>query len=442
MASAPGIDTPPSAISRAVPFRRGWVYLLLLTLIMINYMDRSAVSIVAKDIATEFKLSPVLLGYLFSSFLWTYVIFLLPVGILLDRFSSRQVMSVGIAVWSVAIAATAGVWSFSSLLATRLAMGAGEASAIPSCGRVVREWIPAGERGVASTVYSAGGFVGPAIGAILVAALTTRWGWRGAFIVLGVLGLIWLACNLIWFDRPEKTRWLSPEERQKILSERSAGAPDDIFAQGSAGVVLELLKSPSMWGTMILQAAGIYTYYLLLFWLPSYLQTTRHLSLMKTGFYTALPWAVAVPISIVLALLSDRILSRETLLLGRRRYAVIGCTLLAAVILLVPAMTNTAVILALFALSLGGISATISLNVALVTDLVHRPRDVGKAISLAILSGNVFGLLAPIITGYIVAALGNYGWAFGIGGVMLLIGAVAVGAMTRNVILAEPNARS
>jgi len=435
---ATGAETFGAPATGRVPFRRGWIYLLMITLVMINYMDRSVVGIVAKTLATEFNLSPVQLGYLFSSFLWTYCLCVLPVGILLDRYESRYVTSAGIGLWSLAIAATAGAWNFSSLIATRLVMGAGEATSIPACSRIVREWMPATERGVATTVFSAGGFIGPAIGAVLIAWLTTMWGWRGAFIVLALLGFVWLVANMIWFDRPERARWLSSAERNKILTERSAGAPDDIFTRGSAGVVFELLQSRSMWGAMILQAAGIYTYYLLLFWIPSYLQTTGNLSLMKTGLYTALPWAIAAPVSICLGLLSDRLLDRNKLMLGQRRYAVIGCTLLAACVLFVPLTTNTAVILTLFAISLSGISATISLNIVLVTDLFRRPRDIGKALSLAILSGNVFGLVAPIITGYLVANFGGYGWAFAIGGIMLLIGAVAVGTMTNAPILAEP----
>jgi len=104
-------------------------------------------------------------------------------------------------------------------------------------------------------------------------------------------------------------------------------------------------------------------------------------------------------------------------------------------VLLVPFASSTGVILVLFAAALSGINAAISLNVALVTDLVQRPRDVGKAISLTILSGNLCGLLAPIVTGYVVQGLGAYDWAFGIAGILLLIGAFAVGTMTRRVIL-------
>jgi ACS family glucarate transporter-like MFS transporter len=423
-----------------VHFRRGWIYVLMLALVTVNYIDRSALSVVARDVASEFKLSPVQMGYLFSSFFWSYVICLLPVGIMLDRFGARNVNSAGITLWSLAVAATAGVWSFSSLILVRLVMGAGEATSIPACGRIVREWMPARERGIASTIYSAGTFLGPAIGAVVVASITSMWGWRAAFVVLGALGFVWLACNLAWFDQPERVNWLSPEERQKIVTERGVAACEDIEARGNAAVVFELLRSPSMWGALIVQAAGIYTLYLLLFWMPTYLQTTKNLTDIRTGVYTAVPWAIAVPLSIGLAALSDWLLTREGLLAGKRRIAVVGCVLLAAVVLLVPFTNDTSVILALFAVSLSGISATISLNLALVTDLVHRPRDVGKALSLTVLSGNGCGLLAPIVTGYVVAGLGKYDWAFGVAGILLLVGAVAVGTMTRNVILPRDDA--
>ena len=429
------MTTQTAATAATSHFRRGWIYVLLLALVTINYMDRSALGIVAQSVRGEFGLSPVQMGYLFSSFLWTYAICILPIGIMLDRFPARNINAIGIVLWSLAMMATAGVWSFATLIGARMTMGAGEATSIPSCGRIVREWMPAKERGVANVVWSAGSFVGPALGAVVTASIASAMGWRAAFIILGALGFIWLICNLVWLDRPEKVTWLSDEERKKILSERSAGSPDAIGTQGNPGVVWELLKSPSQWGAMIAQASGIYTLYLLLFWMPSYLQDTKHLSILKTGIYTAIPWAIAVPVSIVIGLFSDRMLKNDTLLAGGRRAIVIACLLLSAVIAFVPFTDDTAMIIALFAVSLSGINATISLNLSLVTDLVHRASDVGKAISLTILSGNVCGLLAPIITGYVVAGLGVYDWALWIACILLVIGAIALCTMTRSVIL-------
>jgi ACS family glucarate transporter-like MFS transporter len=156
---------------------------------------------------------------------------------------------------------------------------------------------------------------------------------------------------------------------------------------------------------------------------------------MKTGLYTAIPWAIAVPVSIAIGLLSDRLLQNHSLLAGGRRTMVILCTLLSAVIVFVPFTDDTTLILALFALSLSGVNAMISLNLSLVTDLVHRASDVGKAIGLAILSGNLCGLLAPIVTGYVVSGLGSYDWALWISCILLMIGAIALATMTRGVIL-------
>jgi len=427
--------TSLTTVSAPTHFRRGWIYVLTLALVTINYMDRSALGVVAQAVRGEFSLSPIQMGYLFSSFLWTYVICLLPIGILLDRFTARNINAIGITLWSLAMAATAGVWNFATLIGVRMVMGAGEATSIPSCGRIVREWMPAQERGAANAFWSAGSFLGPAIGAIVTASITAAWGWRAAFIILGSLGFVWLACNLIWFDRPEKVSWLTEDERRKIVSERSAGTPDEVGMHGNPAVIAELLKSPSMWGTMIAQAAGIYTLYLLLFWLPSYLQDTKHLTIMKTGLYTAVPWAIAVPVSIVLGIVSDRLLQNHTLLAGGRRGMVILCVLLSATLAFVPFTSDTTTILALFAVSLSGINAAISLNLSLVTDLVHRARDVGKAIGLCILAGNLCGLIAPIVTGYVVSGLGSYDWALWIAGILLVIGALALATMTRNVIL-------
>src|SRR5215471_16282606 len=98
-------------------YRRGWIAVFLFTLAMINYMDRIALSIAAAPIAAEFKLSTVSMGYLFSSFIWSYALFLLPMGLLLDRFGTKRIAGFGIFVWSAATALTGAATSFGALLA-------------------------------------------------------------------------------------------------------------------------------------------------------------------------------------------------------------------------------------------------------------------------------------------------------------------------------------
>ena len=98
-----------------MPKKRFWIALMLFALAMINYIDRVTLSFAAAPIAKEFDLSPVALGYLFSSFLWTYTIFLIPMGMLVDRFGAKRVAGWGIGLWSAATAATGIAWSFPAL---------------------------------------------------------------------------------------------------------------------------------------------------------------------------------------------------------------------------------------------------------------------------------------------------------------------------------------
>jgi MFS family permease len=411
-------------------WRRGWISLFLFTLAMINYVDRVALSVASKPLAEEFGLSKVAMGYLFSSFLWTYLLCLLPMGILVDRFGSKTLNAAGIALWSAATMLTGAAWSYASLIATRLAMGVGEATTFPAGGRVVREWIPVGERGITNAVFLAGTQAGPAVGALFVAWIVSRIGWRGSFVVVGAIGFVWLVAWLLWFDTPERARWLSEEERAKILRERDAET-QALERRTSSTRVLDLLRTRTMWGLALAEGCAVYTQYLFLTWLPSYLQETRNLTIVKTGLFTAVPYAGAALLGIGLGRISDRILTRDALGQGRRRSMGVVMMLSSAVILFTPFVESTWLMLALFTLSLTGMATAISLNFSLVNDLLRNPEDSGKAMAILIVGGNSFGIAAPIVTGHVIQLTGSYNWAFGIAGLLLVAGATILLTMTR-----------
>jgi len=410
--------------------RRVWISVFLFTLAMINYVDRVALSVAAKPIAAEFGLSPVEMGYLLSSFLWTYLLALIPMGILVDRYGSKTLNAAGIAVWSAATMLTGAAGNFASIVATRLAMGLGEATTFPAGGRVVLEWIPAGERGVTNAVFMAGTQAGPAFGALLVAWIASRFGWRLSFAIVGAVGFVWLACWLVWYRLPEKCRWLSDAERDMIVRERDASSAN--LAQSSgAGRVLALLSTRTMWGLALAEGCAVYTQYLFLTWLPSYLQTTRHLTLLESGVHTALPYAAAALCGIGLGRASDRLLTRDALGQGRRRSMGVVMMLLSSVILLVPFVERVWILQVMFTISLTGMATAISLNFSLVNDLLRNPQDAGKAMSILVVGGNTFGVAAPIVTGHVIQRTGNYDLAFAIAGVLLVTGATILFTMTR-----------
>ena len=410
--------------------KRAWIALMLFSLAMINYIDRVTLSFAAAPISKEFGLSPVALGYLFSSFLWTYTIFLIPMGMLVDRFGAKRVAGFGIGLWSVATAATGIAWSFPSLLATRLLMGAGEATSNPAGARVVREWIPAGERGITNAVFNSGSYAGPALCALVAGPLIAVFGWPSLFFAAGAIGLAWLVCWLIWFARPEDASWLGEEERQKILNERGARKVDLDASAPKTGLIGLLRKGPTLWGLALTQGCNVYCQYLFLTWMPSYLHDAKGLTIAKTGFYAAVPYAIAVVLCIIVGRISDRLLKGDVGG-GKRRYMIAFAMVLAAIILFAPLVESVWVILGLIAVSLTGVASTTSLNFALLNDLLKKPQDVGVAMGFLVVGGNIFGLLAPIVTGYVVATTGNYDRAFIIAGFLLVAGATSILTLTR-----------
>ena len=277
---------------------------------MINYLDRIALSVSGKSIAHEFGLSPIQLGYLFSSFLWLYVVCLIPMGVLVDRLGTRTINAAGIALWSAATIVTGLSTGFGALFASRLVMGIGEATTYPAGGRVLREWMPARERGIAATVFNSGAYFGPAVGSIVLSALVAAAGWRAAFYLCGGLGFIWLVAWLFVYRLPERARWLARPEREMILRERNAvaGAPANADAVSGAPEtpalgLAGLLAWPTLWALMLTQGCAVYTQYLFLTWLPSYLQTQKGMTMLKSGTLMALPFFGAVVLAVLLGLL-------------------------------------------------------------------------------------------------------------------------------------------
>lgn len=415
-------------------FRRGWVCVFLITLTMINYADRVALSVAATPIKAEFGLSQVEMGYLLSSFLWFYIFCLIPVGLLVDRFGGKIVNGLGIGLWSAATILTGFSTGFGFMLGTRMVMGMGESTSWPASNRIIREWFPASERGLANAIFGAGSAAGPAIGAIAISYLVSAYGWRTGFFAAGLVGFVWLAAWVVMFDQPERVRWLGTTERQKILRERD-GATDTASVKGSS--LLYLLRQRSVWGLFLTQGTEVYGGYMLLTWLPSYLQQAKGLSVMNAGLMTAVPFALASVFGIMLGRISDWVLTPEAVQAGRRRTMIAVMLVGVSLILAVPLIDQLWIIVVILAFvrSLG--LAGSALNFALVTDLVRNRADIGKVTAITVVGGNTFGLMAPIVTGYVIALTGSFDRAFVVAGLLPLAGAAATFLMTRKPI--EPS---
>jgi len=409
--------------------RRYWIYFLLFLFNVICYLDRINMSVAGRSVAQEFALSPVALGYLFSSFLWAYVVMMLPSGRLVDSLGAHRMAAIGAAFWSIAQMLSGAAIGFVTLLLTRLGLGVGEAPTFPVSYRSVRDWAPSTERGLAVGFIQAGTLLGPALSAPAVAWLIAATSWRWSFVVTGLIGLVWVAVWLAFVSTPEQTRWLPEPERRRILAERHAGEPMTTHRGiGYRG----LLRSPSMWGLAISQGCAVYTVYLYLSWLPNYLQTARHLSLVQSGLFTSVPYFAGAAVIILTNWIGDWILTPHTMRNGGRRIVVVACLLLSALGMAIPLVDSLPllVVLTIFPVSFGG-TATAT-NAALCNDLLRSQADSGRAFAFMVLGGNVFGLLAPIVTGYIVQWTGSFSAAFMLAGALSLIGATVSLTLTRH----------
>jgi MFS family permease len=408
--------------------RRVLIFVLMFFLATINYVDRVVLSVSATPIAKEFDISPVQLGYLFSSFLWLYVICLVPMGMIVDKFGTRAVNAAGIGLWSIATALTGFAPGFSTLIASRVLMGVGESTTYPAAGRVIREWIPMRERALFAAIFNSGAYFGPAVGGLVLTWLVSTAGWRTAFFVCAAIGFVWLAAWLIWFRQPEQASWLSSEERAMILRERGGSAAQ--AAAPSLGIG-RLLASTSMLGLMLTQGCAVYTQYLFLTWLPNYLQAERGMSMLKSGALMSLPFLGAVVMTALIGKLSDTLLTEETIRTGGRRRLAALSMLCGSLILLTPLVGNVYVILFLIMIALSGVASTVAMNIALVSDLLRSSADAGRATGLLILGGNIFGISAPIVTGYVIQSTGNFDYAFVVAGALLVVGSLAVFTLAR-----------
>jgi len=417
--------------------KRFYIAVFLFFNMLINYIDRVNLSVAAPVVAKHFHWDPAQMGWIFSAYLWTYIICLIPTGTLLDRFGPRRVTAIAIAVWSAAAMLTGAVTNFATMCLARLGLGVGESPTTPLAGQVIRQWFPAKERGFAGAVWHCGGHAAPALATPLIAWLVVHNGWRASFVILGSSGFIWLALWLWKYQQPEECSWLSAEERQFILDNRDGRpaqtqASRDQVGRASTGTVLSaLFRQRSMWGVMLTQGCSTYFNYVFLAWLPTYLVQVRGLHLVKAGVHTAIPYMVAVVAVLGFSKLSDRFLTAESIRAGKRRNVVIMLLLLCTVVIMINVVqTETGVLIVLAAAMSFNLTA-LTLNLVLTNDLIEDPKIAGTVFSIVATSANLFGLCAPIVTGYIVKATGSFASAFNVSGTIVIAAALISFTLTR-----------
>jgi ACS family D-galactonate transporter-like MFS transporter len=272
------------AAASAVPTQVRWkIFLMMLFLISINYIDRASLSVAMPLIAKEFDMSPAVQGLLLSSFFWTYAFMQIPGGMLADRFGPRGVIAAATIGWGFfqAIAAVCTGWV--SLLVTRLGLGAAEAPIYPAGGKLNGIWMTQNERGRGATLLDGGAPLGAALGAILISALIATLGsWRMAFVIAGAGTVIagWFAWRYIR-NHPRQHPDVNEAEARYI---EAAHALDAANAPANAsGRVLDFFRYRSVWGMFFGWMCFNALFYGLLTWMPNYLSKVHGFDIKQMG---------------------------------------------------------------------------------------------------------------------------------------------------------------
>lgn len=360
--------------------------------VIINYMDRSNISVAATAISTDLKLSTVEIGLIFSAFGWTYVAFQIPGGIIIDRFSPRVLYAISLCSWSVVTLLQGVVRGFYFLLGLRMATGMFEAPSYPINNRVVSQWFPENERASAIAVYTSGQFIGLAFLTPLLAVIQSYWGWRGLFISTGLVGIAWSVVWYCFYRNPVTDDALRGAESKSTV----ANIPSKKI---TAAEFKQVLTNRKLWGIYLGQFAVTSTLWFFLTWFPTYLVKYRGFDFLKSGFLSSIPFLAAFAGVLLSGLISDGLIKKGISLNKARKTPVIVGLLLSTFIIGANFVNNTSFVILFMAIAFFGNGLA---SIAWVFVSLLSPKNlIGLTGGVFNFMGGLSSIIVPLVIGYL-----------------------------------------
>jgi len=411
-----------------VPSRSRWVPISFLFVGgMINYMDRSALSVAAPLVMKDLRLDAAQLGIIFSSFFAGYALFTLIGGYAADLFGPKRVFALSMSTWSVFCGLTAAAGGFSSLLVVRVLFGCGEGPFGAAASKMVSNWFPPRQIATAIGIANAGTPIGGALAGAVAGWLAVRYGWRTSFVVLAAMGLLWTLCwALAVTDRPVV------HQEQRDLENLKEEHPR-LAAQSESRPLSFYLQQPTVIATGISFFSYAYVLYFFLSWFPSYLTMSRHLDVSRMSLLNAIPWILGTFGLLLSGLICDLLSFICPNLLAARKLVLVSCLVLAGTcVSLTGLVSSLSWAVALMAVTIFCVYLTGATYWAIVQDVVSA-EHVGAASGFVHLIANCAGIIGPAVTGFIVQATGAFTSAFLLAGGIAFLGALAAAVFVRRV---------
>jgi MFS family permease len=378
--------------------------MLLAVAVFINYVDRGNLATAAPVVQREFHLSASQIGILLSSFYWTYAISQIGAGWLAERFRVERVVAAGFAIWSVATMLTGLAGGFVTLLALRLLLGLGESVAFPCSSKMLSTHVSIDKRGRANGAIAVGLAAGPAFGTFVGGMILAHFGWRPLFVSLGALSLLWL-----W-------PWITGPVRDLSL----VCTPDPVQSPSYA----EIIRRRGAVGAALGHFCANYAFYVVISWLPLYLVQERGFSIARMAVLGGAVYLMQAGGAFVAGWAVDR--SIRTGATPNRAYktAMIASQTTFA-LCLVGAVWAPPVASSVFLLLAGAAFGPTSTTLYAVGQTLAGPAASGRWMGFQNCVGNLAGIVAPAITGFLVDRTGHFYSAFGLGIAVALIGVVS-----------------
>lgn len=257
-----------SAKPRAIASLRWWIAGILFASTVINYIDRQTLSVLAPYLKLEHHWTNSDYANIVITFRVAYSLGMALCGRLMDRLGTRRGLTITVAWYSLVSILTSLATGFRSFAGFRFLLGAGESANWPAATKAVSEWFPKRERGLATAFFDSGSSIGGAIAPFIVLWIYSRWGWRPAFMIPGLLGFIWLIVWRKFYYPPELHPRISEAELQMIMADRES---EPQVEKEKRTRWIDLLKLPQTWGTIVARTFTDPVWFFVTDWFPIYL---------------------------------------------------------------------------------------------------------------------------------------------------------------------------
>ncbi len=402
--------------------RYRWVVSILIFFItLVNFIDRSAISFVIDPLKHEFHFTDTQFGMILSAFATGYVLLTALGGWLVDMYGARMIWPVAAILWSLCVGLLGFASSFWGFIGLRFLLGVTEGPHFPAMSRSISDWLPARERATALSLGLVAIPLSAVLGAPMTSYLVADFGWRTMFFSVSAVGIIWAFVWYILFrDKPENSPHVNKEELELITN-----SPKEKLEIESSSVDWRfILTHPALVANNIAYFAFGYMLFFATLWLPGYFLSQHNLNLKSVGWYLTIPWLVAAIFLKAGGILSDWLYHKTGSSRIARAHLIWVSQLLAAICFVFLSYTHS-LGLSLFFLSLGlGFGfmpqpAFFSINI----DVAKERAASSQGITSSCLS--LAGIVAPLMTGWLIDLTGNYQGAF-----LLLAGLTVIAVLT------------